>query len=346
MTGNSKISETNVVIIGSGPSGAAAAILLAKMGWRVVIVERETFPRDRPGETLHPGIEPLLEQLGVAAQILSADFLRHEGNWVKWSSESTFVPFGADERGKWRGFQAWRSHFDAILQNQAIELGVEIRQPCRALHPVVRENRIVGVETSDGFLPSSFIIDAAGSGHWLAKQLTLPIQTYSPRLIAYYGYASGDCPIRDDAPAIVADKSGWTWTARVRPQLYQWTRLFFANETIEKNWLPEEFQGLIPKGKIGAADVTWRVVPACAGLGYFIVGDAAAVLDPASSHGVLKAIMSGMMAAHLIIQMVNKGAIELQAIQAYRQWLNNWFGQDLAKLRELYGTLPHPPDWI
>jgi len=343
--GGSASPPLNAIIIGSGPSGLAAAILLAQMGLRVIIVDRKPFPRDRPGETLHPGIEPLLKQLGVADRVLSADFLRHEGNWVKWQGEPQFVPFGGDEAGQWRGFQAWRADFDAILLDRAIALGVEVRQPCRALQPIISANRIAGIETSDGYLRSSFVIDAAGGGHWLARHLKLPINTYSPRLIAYFGYVEGDCSIRDDAPAIVADKDGWTWTARVRPHLYQWTRLPFSNQPIEKNWIPEEFDGLKPKGKTSAADVTWRVVPACAGSGYFIVGDAAAVLDPASSHGVLKAIMSGMMAAHLIIQIV-KGAIELEAIQAYREWVDNWFGHDIARLRELYAILPNPPHWL
>lgn len=331
-----------IIIIGSGPGGTAAAISLAQMGLSAVIVERDNFPRHRPGETLHPGIEPLLSQLGVAEEVLAAGFLRHAGNWVQWEAEPQLVPFGSDERGTWYGFQAWRSDFDAILLNRAIGLGVEVCQPCRSIQPIINANRIAGVITSEGNLPASFIIDAAGSQHWLAKKLKLPIKFYSPRLIAYYGYAEGECPVRDEAPAIVADSNGWTWMAKVRPQIYQWTRLSFTNETININWLPSEFQTLKPQGKTLAADVTWRIVAACAGLGYFLVGDAVAVLDPASSHGVLKAIMSGMMAAHLIGQIV-KGAIELQAIEAYCQWVNSWFQHDIAKLREFYAKLPNSP---
>ncbi|MBA4535538.1 hypothetical protein H1196_23700 [Brevibacillus halotolerans] len=52
------------------------------------------------------------------------------------------------------------------------------------------------------------------------------------------------------------------------------------------------------------ADMTWRVITQLGGPGgYFLIGDAATVLDPASSHGVLKAVMSGMMAGNLIAQM-------------------------------------------
>jgi hypothetical protein len=62
---------------------------------------------------------------------------------------------------------------------------------------------------------------------------------------------------------------------------------------------PEVLRHLTRRGRPRGADVTWRLSDAAAGLGWFIVGDAAAVLDPSCSHGVLKAIMSGMMAGHL-----------------------------------------------
>jgi len=340
------MSHFDVIIIGCGPSGTAAAISLAQSGLKVTIIESENFPRHRPGETLHPGIEPLLKQLGVAEKVLDAGFLRHAGNWVKWEGEAKFVLFGADEQGAWKGFQAWRADFDAILHQRALELGVEIRQPCRALQSIVNQNRVVGIETSDGILTANFIIDAAGNRQWLARQLNLEIKLFSPRLIAHFGYVEGECPVRDNAPAIVADKQGWTWTAKVQKQLYQWTRLTFTNESIDKNWLPEEFQNLQPKGKINRADVTWRIVVQPAGLGYFIVGDGAAVLDPASSHGVLKAIMSGIMAGHAIAQINNQSKNELQITQAYSHWIENWFRHDLAKLKELYAILPNPPEWI
>ncbi len=336
----------DVLVVGSGPAGSAAAIWCAQMGLRVVTIEAKPFGREHPGETLHPGIEPLLRQLGAIEQVLSAGFLRHPGNWVQWEGGLEFVPFGEDDAGQWQGFQAWRADFDAILLNRAASLGVTVLQPCHASGLILEENRVIGVETSQGVLQASFVIDAAGSHHWLARQLGLKINRYSPRLIAHYGYAEGECQLRDDAPAIVADKQGWTWTARVCPQLYQWTRLIFNNERIDRDWIPEEFYGLKSRGKPRGADVTWRIVTSPAGLGYFLVGDAAAVLDPASSHGVLKAIMSGMMAAYLITQILNHALFEHRVIQEYCQWVHNWFQHDIKRLKQLYTILPNAPDWL
>lgn len=74
----------DVVIVGGGPAGSAAAIACAGTGLNVVLVERAAFPREAPGETLHPGVESLLERLGVAGAVRAAGFLRHEGTWVRW----------------------------------------------------------------------------------------------------------------------------------------------------------------------------------------------------------------------------------------------------------------------
>lgn len=333
------------IVLGGGPAGCAAAILCAQRGLSVALLERTRFPRHRPGETLHPGIEPLLEQLGLAGAVLSAGFPRHAGTWVQWDGARRFEPFGADEQGPWLGFQAWRADFDAIMLERAQAVGVRIHQPCRALRPLLDGSRVVGVATTDGPLHAPVIIDAAGGGHWLARKLGAHVQTYSPRLIARYGYATGERPVLDAAPVITADPAGWTWIARVRPRLYHWTRLSLRSERPPADWLPEELRELERQGRMRGADVTWRMVTSPAGPGYFLVGDAAAVLDPASSHGVLKAIMSGMMAGHLIAQTRTGTCSEQRAALEYRRWLANWFHADVGRLKQLYASLPHPPVW-
>jgi flavin-dependent dehydrogenase len=299
------------------------------------LIESQAFPREHPGETLHPGIEPLLKQLGVFEQIESAGFLRHEGNWIEWNSDYHFEPFGADEHGPWRGYQVWRADFDAILLNRAREVGVKVMQPCRCQNPLVVDEHVEGVQTTNGNVTSSFVIDAAGERHWLARKLKLRIEKHSPPLTARFGYVRGECLTRDEAPAIVADGDGWTWTARVGPNLYQWTRLFLNKERTRVLGVPTEFRELESRGRTQGADVTWRLVTAPAGPGYFLVGDAAAVLDPSSSHGVLKAIMSGMMAAHSIGRIVN-GADETMVATAYSRWVADWFEHDASKLTRLY----------
>jgi flavin-dependent dehydrogenase len=348
------------LVLGGGPGGAATAIACAQAGLRrVVLVERESFPREHVGETLHPGVEPLLEQLGVADDVRRAGFLRHEGNWIEWAGERRFEAFGADaETGTWLGLQAWRADFDALLLARARALGVLILQPCQAVRPLHdHTGRVAGVETSAQPMTASFVVDAAGDRHWLARHLGLEIKKYSQRLTARYGYVEGACAARDDAPEIVSDARGWTWTARVRPHLYQWTRLSLLDdaggdvgggevgdeaEQAGREWLPAEFRTLKRRGASRGADVTWRMVARPAGAGYFLVGDAAAVLDPASSHGVLKAITSGIMSAHYIAHIFGRRVTEREAAERYCEWIRSWFEHDVARLRELYSIFDTP----
>jgi flavin-dependent dehydrogenase len=190
---------------------------------------------------------------------------------------------------------------------------------------------------------ADFVIDAAGGTHWLARQLKLTIEKHSPPLFAYYGYAKGECHFRDEAPAIVITPEGWIWTAKAQEHLYQWTRLYFNKNKNDNNqlvpsrgWLPDEFKGLKPVEFVRSANVTWRLVVRPAGLGYFIVGDAATVLDPSSAHGVLRALMSGIMASHAILRIVHDGIPSGIVIKSYNDWLSNWFFHDIERLKDLY----------
>src|SRR5689334_22676473 len=125
------MTEADVVVLGAGPAGSAAAITAAAAGLSVVVIERERFPRPAPGESLHPGVQPLLRQLGVEDEVLAQRFLRHPGHLLRWGGPERFERFGADADGPWLGFQAWRPAFDQILLDRARSLGATVLQPCQ-----------------------------------------------------------------------------------------------------------------------------------------------------------------------------------------------------------------------
>jgi flavin-dependent dehydrogenase len=326
--------DADVVVVGGGPAGAAAAISCATRNLRVTLLERDVSGRERPGETLHPGAEPLLAQLGIADRLPAAVGVRHTGIWTSWGGPAKFEPFGADADGPWSGLQAWRVDFDALLLARARELGVNVRQPA-AVTGLLKGG---GVATSSGPVAARMVVDATGRARWLARLLGLRSPARSPPLLVRFGYAQGSCPARDDAPAIVGDRTGWTWTALVKPGLYQWTRLCFG-ESPGADWMPEEFRGLTPRSKARGADVTWRMAEQTAGPGWFMVGDAAATLDPTSSHGVLKALMSGMMAAHLTAAVVQGKSPAEETARAYHRWITDWFETDVDRLTTFYRKL-------
>ena len=76
------------------------------------------------------------------------------------------------------------------------------------------------------------------------------------------------------------------------------------------------------------------------------MGDAAAVLDPAISHGVLKAIMTGMLAGYLAARSVQGENTAEEVAAEYNRCLAEWFDHDTQRFRELYGSLPEPPSWV
>jgi flavin-dependent dehydrogenase len=215
---------------------------------------------------------------------------------------------------------------------------------------------VVGAVVDGAVIGARFTVDAAGGRHWLSRALGLPVRRHSRTLIARYGHATGRCPRLDGAPALMALGAGWLWTARVRIGLYAWVRLDLdAGAPLDASWRPEEFSGLEPLGSARGADVTWRRAEVFSGPGYVLAGDAAVTVDPLSSHGVLRALTSGMAAAHLMAGALRRGEPEGLGGMAYGRWLDAWFRRDIHSLSRHLGALqmaaPPPlsgvgPDWI
>jgi flavin-dependent dehydrogenase len=344
MLGVPPLSEFDVIIVGAGPAGCATAIRCAGAGLRVALLERANFPRHAPGESLHPGVQPLLRHLGVEDRFLEAGFLRYPGIVVEWGASEFVREFGADENGPWLGFQAWRADLDAILLERARDLGVTVLQPASATGAHRGPDGAVrGVETSDGPITAEFTVDATGRWRALSRWLAIDWDQHGHDRRVWFGYVAGDCPSRRDRPAIRADKGGWTWVARVRESTYQWTRMNFDGSRPPDGWLPPELLGLNPIGVQGGQDVTWRIATRPSGPGYFLAGDAAATLDPASSHGVLKALMSGIMIGDLLEHMFAGRIDDLAAMAHYQRFVTDWFRSDLDELTALYDRLGSCP---
>lgn len=334
--------RTDVVVVGGGPAGCAAAIAARGAGARVVLLERETVARDRPGETLAPGIESLLDWLGAGDALAGATLVRHEGHWVDSGGGRRYVAFGGDTTGAWRGFQVWRRTLDTALRQRAADLGVDVRLGAAAGSTMRdRSAEVRGVLCGDGTpVRAGVVIDAAGGRHWLARELGLGVARLSPRYVANYGYVGADGPAPRGAnlplePLFTLGSEGWTWIAPLGERGWAWTSLSFG-ERKPRGWCPPALRGLHSTHASRGADVTWRMARALAGRGWLIAGDAGAVLDPAASHGVLRAVMSGARAG-LAAAGVRRNRAALPASFAeFDAWFRGGVVRDAEVLRSSY----------
>ena len=130
--------DADALVIGGGPAGASAAILLAKAGWRVILAEQQVYPRQKVcGECLTPASFALLDELGVGPVVRAN--AGPELHRVAWMGRSPTIVAdlppcdgGPDRFGRALG----RDRLDAILLGRARALGVEVLQPAkvRSLH--------------------------------------------------------------------------------------------------------------------------------------------------------------------------------------------------------------------
>lgn len=330
--------DADLIVVGGGPAGAAAAIVAAGRGLATILCEHRP-ERSLPGESLQPGIEPLMVQLGLTDGLAQVSGARNPGVWISIAGKTSFQAFGGDASGAWLGWQIRRPAFEMLLRAHAASLGAELRMPCRVEAPLLERGRVIGVMTQAGPLFAPMVIDASGSARWLSRKLALPVARHSPVLRVRYGYRAGACPARDEAPALVADQDGWTWSARIRPGVYQWTRLRVDREALRTETPPVELSGLDPLGPSRGVDVTWRLAQRSAGPGWLITGDAAACLDPASAQGVLRAVMGGMMAGHAAHRHLREG---VDIAEPYTRWHTERFFTGANALTGFYRSIGFP----
>src|SRR4051794_31356006 len=147
--------EADVVVVGGGPGGSTLATLVAMRGHRVMLLEKEKFPRWQIGESLLPStVHGICRLTGVTDELAKAGFTRKHGGTMRWGANPepwTFSfsvsPRIASETS--HAYQVERSRFDQILLDHARNTGVDVREEHTVTGIVEDDGRVAGTTWTD-----------------------------------------------------------------------------------------------------------------------------------------------------------------------------------------------------
>jgi flavin-dependent dehydrogenase len=326
---NSSERELDVLVIGAGPAGCAAAALLAERGYRVLILEREKFPRYHIGESLLPFTYHPLERLGLIGQMRRSHFIKKFSVQFVAPSGKASQPFyffnRYDRNTVAQTWQVLRSEFDQMLAENARQKGAVILEETTVKELIKDGGRIQGVRvlTKEGRLVdhrAPLTLDCSGKdsfaavrNHWRVKDPKLN----KVAVWTYYEGARRDEGIDAGATTVAfVPERGWFWYIpmhgdRVSVGVVGEGKYLardgikdpagmFQREVGGNLWIEEH---LAPGRQTGPYYVTHEFSfhsRFCGCEGLLLVGDALCFLDPVFSSGLLLALKSGVMAADAV----------------------------------------------
>ena len=332
----------DVIVVGGGPAGSTTAAFLAKAGRRVLLFEREAFPRFHVGESLLPATLPILDRLGVHATIAERGFQ------VKYGAAFHDQESGLEHtfyflKGKpWPSYsyQVPRAEFDTILLEHATKLGVDVRQPATVESVAFDAEGVTTTVASHGQRATArgrFLVDASGRAGLLAAKVGRRERVPNLGKVALFAHFCGAwrAPARDEGNIrIYVFEHGWFWWIPLAGDRTSVGCVMHARTVREWGETPEALYAemirrcrRVAEGLRGAAQVSqvhteanfaYRNAPVV-GDRFLAVGDAVAFVDPVFSGGVHIAMQSGELAARAVDQALADGRFEARRFAAYER---------------------------
>jgi halogenation protein CepH len=355
----------DLIVIGGGPGGSTVSTLVALQGHRVLLLDKERFPRYQIGESLLPlTIHAICPMLGVLDEIKQANFVPKFGGVFRWGTreEPWHFTFGTvrdlEKAGAGYGYQVERSRFDQILLNNARRRGVDVREQHAAIHPLLDDGRVTGVRFVDAAgrertARARFVVDASGNASPLYRHVGSRVYSEFFRNVALFCYFqhAGRMP-GDQAGSVLsaAFNEGWFWFIPLSDTLTSVGAVIAREhaDTLQQNH-ESAMRGFIDSCPLieKLLSTATRVTEGPYGRfrvrkdysyttthfwrpGLALVGDAACFIDPIFSSGVHLATYSALLAARSINSVLRGDVDELRAFtefeRRYRAEFENVYG--------------------
>ena len=349
--------DVDVLVVGGGPAGSAAATMLARKGWRVRLYERDRFPREHVGESLLPASMPVLAELGALPAVEAAGFLPKYGATMVWGRDPDPWSWSFRESSPRypHAFQVVRARFDEILLGNAASEGVDVREGCRVLEADAGPSgATLRVEDGGGRAHTArarFVVDASGQAGLIGRTRGLREPDPFFRNLAVYGYYAGGSRLPEpDANNILIEsiEDGWLWAIPLHTGLVSTGAVVdsvVGRQRIAKLGPEAFFREHVAGGPHTAALLEGATLfdgptvvrdwsyssRELAGEGFVLAGDAACFVDPLFSSGVHLALSSGVLAAAYVTSALRDPELGRATAAVYAQQ----YRQQYEHFREL-----------